>query len=240
MPERIYYVICEDNCKFEGMTKEQIYAAIAEATGHTPTPVDEAFITMIKEQNANHNIKVWKGTAAQYNALETKENDTLYFIDTNTVKDVTDLENAINGLEQDLETLQNRTQPINKGGTGATTAATARTNLGLSGAQTRTLLWTNSSPDSEFSAQSVYVSLSSYDWVEVVFQAGLGWYVHFIEKAKYKSGNGIMALNPDSEHVMQRGGTLYSNRIQFDNCVEASTTLNRFLIPLYIYGIKEV
>lgn len=85
MSERNYYVICDDNCKFEGMTKEQVYDAIAEATGSTPTPVDEAFITKVKEQNANHSIKFWKGTEAQYNALTEKDTDTVYIIGTNEV-----------------------------------------------------------------------------------------------------------------------------------------------------------
>lgn len=80
MSERTYYVICEDNCKFEGMTKEQIFDAIAEATGATPTPVDEAFITKIKEQNAQAATKLWVGTKAEYNAIETKATDTVYII----------------------------------------------------------------------------------------------------------------------------------------------------------------
>lgn len=95
MLDRNYYVICDDNCKFESMTKEQIYDAIAEATGSTPTPVDEAFITQIKEQNANHNLKVWKGTEAQYNAIASKDADTLYIIGTNTVKSVNTLKEEI-------------------------------------------------------------------------------------------------------------------------------------------------
>ncbi len=87
MSERRYFVICEDNCRFESLTREQIFAAIAEATGSTPTPVDEAFITKIKEQNANHSLKMWKGTEAQFNALEEKDADTIYFIGTNKIGD---------------------------------------------------------------------------------------------------------------------------------------------------------
>lgn len=49
--ERRYYVICEYNCKFESMTKEQIIAAIEEATGNVPTHIDDAFITKLKEIN---------------------------------------------------------------------------------------------------------------------------------------------------------------------------------------------
>lgn len=101
--ERTYYVICEDNCRFEGMTKEQIYDAIAEATGVTPTPVDEAFITKIKEQNANHNLKVWKGTEAQYNAIQNKDADTLYFIATNAIRPV-DMDAIMDAVDEEVET----------------------------------------------------------------------------------------------------------------------------------------
>ena len=81
MSERIYYVICQDNCKFESMTKEQIIAAIAEATGNTPTDVDKAFITKIKEQNTNAAVKIWVGTQAEFNALTEKDPNTLYYYD---------------------------------------------------------------------------------------------------------------------------------------------------------------
>lgn len=79
MADKTYFVLCADDCKYEGMTKEQIIAAIAEATGATPTSIDDAFITKIKEQNANVAMKIWVGNRAQYNAL-TPAADTLYFI----------------------------------------------------------------------------------------------------------------------------------------------------------------
>lgn len=124
MTERNYWVLCDDNCRFPAMTKEQIYDAIAEATGMTPTPVDEAFITMIKEQNANHNMKFWHGTEAQFNALEETDPDTVYVIGTNKVKSVDALEAAVSELQEEV-------QPVDRGGTGATTAEGARANLGL-------------------------------------------------------------------------------------------------------------
>lgn len=70
---RTYYVICDDNCRFEGMTKEQIIAAIAEATGVIPTGIDNAFITKIKELNHNANLSFWVGTQAEYNEIEEEE-----------------------------------------------------------------------------------------------------------------------------------------------------------------------
>lgn len=78
--ERKFYVFCENNCRFEGMTKEQIVTAIAEATGSAPSDVDSAFITKIKEMNQNKAIKFWFGTTAQFAALSEKAEDTLYIL----------------------------------------------------------------------------------------------------------------------------------------------------------------
>lgn len=69
MSERVWYVLCGDDCRAESLTREQIIAAIAEATGNTPTSVDDAFITKIKETGGNTNITFWRGTEAQFNAL---------------------------------------------------------------------------------------------------------------------------------------------------------------------------
>ena len=77
---RKYYVICDNDCLFESMTKEQIYDAIANATGNTPTSVDEAFITKILEQNKQESMKFWRGTQAEYNALQEVSADTYYII----------------------------------------------------------------------------------------------------------------------------------------------------------------
>lgn len=86
--ERRYFVFCEDKCIFEALTKEQTINAIAEATGTVPESidVDAAFITKIKEMNANKNLKFWIGTTAQFQALQTKQENTLYiFTDDDTV-----------------------------------------------------------------------------------------------------------------------------------------------------------
>lgn len=71
--ERNYYVMCDDKCLFPAMTKEQTIAAIAEATGNTPSNIDDAFITKLKEANANKALTFWVGTAAQYNAIVAAE-----------------------------------------------------------------------------------------------------------------------------------------------------------------------
>lgn len=91
MSERNYYCICDDKCFFPTMTKEQIIAAIAEATGNTPTNVDDAFITKLKEQNYGKAIKLWIGTRAEYIAL-TPEPDVFYvFTDGDELSDIEQL-----------------------------------------------------------------------------------------------------------------------------------------------------
>ena len=67
--DRKFYVICDDDCRIEGMSKEQIFAAIAEVTGKTPTEIDAAFITKIKERNTGKEVSLWIGTEAEFNAI---------------------------------------------------------------------------------------------------------------------------------------------------------------------------
>lgn len=76
---RKYYCLCEANCKFETMTKEQILAAIAEAA-HNGLVFDTeaAFITKVKERNAGSFVTFWVGTTAQYNALAEKDANCVY------------------------------------------------------------------------------------------------------------------------------------------------------------------
>lgn len=102
--DRTYYVICSDKCMFEGMTKEQIITAIAEATGATPTSIDDAFITKIKEQNKNGIIKFWRGTVAEYNAIAEKDADTLY-IKTDDTRDA-EIDAALQEINADIEEIQ--------------------------------------------------------------------------------------------------------------------------------------
>ena len=67
----VYYVVCDDDCRYEGMTKEQILTAIEQAVsqGHVSDP-DNAVISKIKEIRANEAIQIWTGTEAQFNALD--------------------------------------------------------------------------------------------------------------------------------------------------------------------------
>lgn len=104
--ERNYYVLCDDNCRFEGMTKEQILAAIVQAVeSHEISDVDTGFVTKIKEQNANKQLKFWVGTTVQFNALETKAENTLYILSDDDTED--SLELAISNLQTSLQNVIN-------------------------------------------------------------------------------------------------------------------------------------
>ena len=70
MADRIFYCICDDDGKFETMTKEQILTAIAQAVeqGYVSDP-DSAVFSKIKEIHANGALQIWKGTEAEFNGL---------------------------------------------------------------------------------------------------------------------------------------------------------------------------
>ena len=83
MSEKKYYVICDDDCLFEGMTNEQIFAAITDATGNTPSGASEAFISAIKESNANKSLSFWLGNETQFAALGVSANCVRLKVDAN-------------------------------------------------------------------------------------------------------------------------------------------------------------
>lgn len=66
----IFYCVCDDDCRYETMTKEQILTAIEEALeqGHVSDP-DGAVFSKIKETRANEAVQIWVGTEAEYNAI---------------------------------------------------------------------------------------------------------------------------------------------------------------------------
>lgn len=83
MFDRKYYVLCDYNCKFEGMTKEQILTAISQAveTGEIKD-VDTGFVQTIKTINGV-GLKFFIGTQAEYEVLTEDEKQNLFAIITN-------------------------------------------------------------------------------------------------------------------------------------------------------------
>lgn len=85
---RKYFVLCADNCKFEGMTKEQILTAITQAIQNGEiNDVDTGFVTTLKEQNKGAGLSVWIGKQAEYNELSAKMENCLYIITDETTSE---------------------------------------------------------------------------------------------------------------------------------------------------------
>lgn len=99
--ERNYYVICENNCKFPAMTKEQTLTAIKQAveTGEIQN-VDAGFVTKLQEQNTRSGLSFWLGTQAEYNAIAEPVKDCFYIITDDNADDA--LFETIERLREDV------------------------------------------------------------------------------------------------------------------------------------------
>ena len=107
-----YYVFDNVNNKYEGMTKEQILAAIVQAvTTHEISDVDTGFVTTLKEGNNGNALKMWVGTTAEYNAIQEKEPNCLYILSDDT--ELEDLEATITSMQTDIENNRNDINTIN-------------------------------------------------------------------------------------------------------------------------------
>lgn len=84
------------------MTKEQILAAIAQATGVVDIDPDAGFVAKVKETNSGQYVTFWVGTQAQYNAIGEKATNCLYIITDDTSKD--DFEKTVKTLLAACET----------------------------------------------------------------------------------------------------------------------------------------
>ena len=142
---------------------------------------------------------------------------------------------------------------IANGGTGATTAAEARANLGITGGGTKTLLWVNASPTSRFGAQTISLDLSEYDFVEVVydFNPSFGSLGQIVERCEV--GHAILAeriYNADQSGALEnifRGGEGATtsgyifgggySKVAGSSHVHSGYDL--YIVPCKIYGIKE-
>lgn len=98
MSDRKFYCFCDANCKHETMTKEQILAAIAQLLeGGAVYDPDAAVVSKVKESNAGQTVTFWRGTAAQYNAIEEKDPNCFYIVTDDTT--ITDISSTISEIQ---------------------------------------------------------------------------------------------------------------------------------------------
>lgn len=104
------YVICDQNCKFEGMTKEQILTAIAQAVESGEiTDVDAGFVTTLKTINGQP-LKFFVGEQSEYETLTAEDKENLFAIITND----TTKEGLLNSIAQLTTDTEQNTEDIIK------------------------------------------------------------------------------------------------------------------------------
>ena len=96
------YVICDSNCKYEGMTKEQILTAITQAvsTGKIGD-CDTGFITTVKTITGKP-LKFFVGEQSEYDALSASQKQNLFAIITNDIT-YNGILSAVNALKESAE-----------------------------------------------------------------------------------------------------------------------------------------
>ena len=129
-----------------------------------------------------------------------------------------------------------------------TSAAAARANLGLTGAETKTLLWTNASPSSDFSAQAVLNNppgqLSGYRGVEIVYNESPrdNQWLGYIKASVDMDTTGVLyGMRGNTTAMRARMVTVSENGVTFDGCAARGVGYEDWgCVPYTIYGIKEV
>lgn len=105
------YVICDLNCKFEGMTKEQIYTAIVQAVNEgTIGDIDTGFVQTIKTINGKA-LKFFVGEQHEYELLSEKDREGLFAIITNDM-DKYSILTAIETLQKSVNEMPEKIEKV--------------------------------------------------------------------------------------------------------------------------------
>ena len=128
-----------------------------------------------------------------------------------------------------------------QGGTGATTAAAARDNLGVSGALKLTTVWTNSSPESAFAAQTL--SLSEASGLDVAFwiveYRGLASDTGSVLTTMAFPGHGTVSYYHIGSKIMSRNVEFSGTSAVFKDCSNGTAAENTYIVPFRIYAVHR-
>ena len=102
------------------------------------------------------------------------------------------------------------------------------------------LLWTNPSPTSNFTAQTISLTLADYDYLLIECT----WATSFAGNLSYhicKNGvkSSLFGSNPTNTGVIGiRQATVSTSGVTISDAKNGTTTANNIMIPTSIYGIK--
>lgn len=107
------YVICDSNCKYEGMTREQILTAITQAVNNgTIGNIDTGFISTVKTITGTP-LRFFVGTQYEYDALTDTQKENLFAIISNDSTKEGILA-SIAALEEDTEAFKEHLDVVNR------------------------------------------------------------------------------------------------------------------------------
>lgn len=233
-----HFVICENDCLVEGMTKEEVISAIATATGYVPTGEEEAVISQIINQNKGKGVKIWFGTRVEYNALAEKDENTIYHI-TDDKTAVEAYNKAVEAEEIARASEEIATGAEAKAETAQTTADDAIARLVDMGGK---LLWKNASPTSDFGLQDITLS-NAYTHYAIFSDDACSNNITIVSLGN--RGNMIGFYTEGSARNIQRNVYLNTDGVlRVFDCNRRDTyggnaiATNNHLIPVAVYGFN--
>lgn len=98
------------------------------------------------------------------------------------------------------------------------------------------LLWSNPSPTTSFTTQTISLDLAGYDDVEIYAKRVMSADGSVEAKASIGGKGDICAVY--GSNCLYRGATVSTTGITFTHCYIDGVANNDYLIPIHIYGIK--
>lgn len=113
-----YFVVDENKNLVEALSKEDVYSILEQAIEDgdlSHIEEDSAFVSKLKEANSNNTVRIWLGTMAEFNAIATKDPNTLYiFTDDDSADSWDEIADQVRTNKDDIESLSNNIQTMPK------------------------------------------------------------------------------------------------------------------------------